>query len=391
MNVEQLVEAMQAIVDAADTESRSLTDEEVTQYEDYAKQLEAAKKTVEVRARQAAYNTPNIIHTTGKVAKGDEVLERAFESYLRTGTPNQDIVELRAQGSGTTAGGYTIPDGFRNKLVEVQKAFGGIRSVAEVITTDTGAPLEYPSLDDTANSGAITAESAAISNGADLVFGTVTLGAFKYTAAGAGSNLPLRVPVELAQDSAFDIGALVARKLGERIHRKQAAHFAVGAGTTEPKGLATTTSNLNDGGTTLTYAKLLSAYHTVDVAYRSNSKWVMNDTTLAEIEGLLDTAGRPLFQPNFQAGIDGAPSQGTLLGKPVIIDNGVVTTSGNNYVMFGDIKEGYVIRDVKDVTVVVNPYSRASNGEVEYSAWARADGNIQNRSAYATIKSNRVA
>jgi HK97 family phage major capsid protein len=390
-SIEDIVAAMKAIADTAEQENRSLSDDEITTYEGLERELSAANKTAEIRNRQKAYETPSFNVITPQ-AKGDEVLERAFENYLRTGMPNADITELRAQGSTDSAGGYTMPPGFRTKMVEVQKKFGGIRSVAEVITTETGNTLEYPTNDDTANSGDITAESAAVSSGADLVFGTVSLGAFKYTSAGAGSNLPVRVPVELLQDSAFDVAALVTRKLAERIHRKQATDFAVGAGSTSgPNGLFTTTANENDGGTTLTYAKLLTTYHDLDPYYRDNAVWVMNDSTLEELEGLVDGSQRPLIQPNANAGIGGAPSNGTLLGKRIVIDNATVTTSGNMYVAFGDIKEGYIIRDVKDVAVVVNPYSRATYGEVEYHGWARADGDIQNRSAFVTIKSHRVA
>jgi HK97 family phage major capsid protein len=393
-NIEEIQAAMQAIVDAADAENRSLTDEEVAKYEGLETDLKAVAKTAEIRNRQSAYSMPNVLLNpiTGN-AKGDEVIERAFDHYLRTGTPNADLTELRAQATGTdSAGGYTTPPGFRTKLVEVQKRFGGIRSVAEVITTADGNTLEYPTNDDTANEGAIVAESAVVANGADLVFGTVALGAFKYTSAGAGSNLPVRVPVELLQDSAFDVASLVSRKLGTRIARKQASDFAVGVGSTSgPNGLFTTTSNMNDAGTTLTYAKFVDAYHTIDPYYRDNAVWIMNDSTLAEVEKLVDTAGRPLIQTQAAAGINGAPSGGTLLGKPIVLDNATVTTSGNNYVAFGDIREGYIIRDVKDVTVVVNPYSRATYGEVEYHAWARADADIQNRSAFVTIKSHRVA
>jgi HK97 family phage major capsid protein len=389
MNIEELLAQMQAITDLAETENRSLTDEEVTQYESLEADLAKARKTVELRARQGAYTTPNInTNPITGTAKGDEVLERAFDHYLRTGVANSDLVELRAQSVGTTtAGGFMVPDGFRQKLVDRRKAFGGLRSVAEVIETDSGNTLSWPTLDDTANEGAITAESAAIANGADLVFAEKTLGAFKYTSAGAGSNLPLRVSVELLQDSAFDVTDLVSRKLGERIARKQAKDFMTGTGTTLPFGLMVTNSDESNAGTSITYAKLNALRHDVDPEYRDNAVWIMSDDTAEKIEALVDTTGRPLLQPNANSGLGTRINPGTLLGHAVIIDQAAtITASGNNYIAFGDMREGYVIRDVKDIAVVVNPYSRASFGEVEYLAWARADGTINNRNAYATLK-----
>jgi len=44
-----------------------------------------------------------------------------------------------------------------------------------------------------------------------------------------------------------------------------------------------------------------------------------------------------------------------------------------------------VIRRVQSLTVVVNPYSRANFGQVEYVAWERADGVVQNRNAYVLM------
>ena len=44
-----------------------------------------------------------------------------------------------------------------------------------------------------------------------------------------------------------------------------------------------------------------------------------------------------------------------------------------------------MIRRVTNLTVVVNPYTRANFGQVEYTAWERADGIVQNRNAYVVL------
>jgi predicted phage gp36 major capsid-like protein len=48
----------------------------------------------------------------------------------------------------------------------------------------------------------------------------------------------------------------------------------------------------------------------------------------------------------------------------------------------------YVIRRVANLVVMVNPYSSASSGQVEFTAWERADGNVQNRAAYSLAAAN---
>jgi len=398
MRIEEITEAMQAIVDAAEAETRSLTDEEVTQYEGLEADLKAAQKSSEIRSRQGAYmaTAPAVITAT---PKGDAALEFAFESYLRTGQRNSDLTELRSQqGLSNAEGGYTVPEGFRSKLIEVRKDFGGIRSVAEVITTATGNPLPWPTNDDTANLGEIVAEHNTIASGDDFVFGTHALGAYKFMAGGA-SNTPVRVSVELLQDSDFDIAGFVARKLGERIARSSAYYYAIGQDSTEPGGLFYTTADVQTpSGGALSYATLLDLIHDVDPAYRNGASFVMNDGTLKKVRQIVDLDGRPVWTPASAAGMTTLPG-GDLLGYPVIIDQNAPAWSatasdkvsgtpvaGEGYMAFGNIKEAFVIRDVKDITLVVDPFGRAANGQVQFIAWARGDSTIQQRAAYAVLQ-----
>jgi HK97 family phage major capsid protein len=393
--IEDVLAAQTALMDAS--AGRNLTDEEVTQYEALETELQAAQRTDTIRARHAAYVSP-VTNTYVHVAapREDDGLDRAFNAYLRSGQPNADISGLRvtnAQGEGTsTGGGYTVPPEFQRKLVERRVAFGGFANEVETINTAGGNPLEYPSLDDTSNSGAITAEHAAVESGADLVFGTVTLGAYKYTAAGAGSNLPLRVSVELLQDSAFDVAGLVARKLGERIARAQAPHWVTGTGVGQPKGIVASSLTADrdlDTADTLDYEDLVETQDLLDEAWMPNAKWLMRKNTWSQVRLIVDANTRPLIQDS-TTGISGLPAK-MLLGHPVIIDEAMPTLSSaadTFAIAFGDFRESYVLRRVANTVVVVDPYTRAANGEVQYHAWERADGNIQNRNSYIILQNN---
>jgi HK97 family phage major capsid protein len=394
--IEEVVAAQQAVMDGA--EGRPLTEEEVTAYEGLERELALLNRDREVRARHTAYTTPvrNDLHVNIGGATRDEFedLNRSFENYLRTGIPNADLQELRnAQQVGTDSeGGYLVSPEFRQKLVEVRAAFGGLAAEVDSFSTERGGALEYPSLDDTANSGGITAEEAAFVDGDDLAFGTIALGAFKYTSTGAGTTTPLRVSTELLQDAQFDVQGLVARALGTRIQRKQAADWVNGNGTTLPFGL------LHDGLTadvvlnseaTIAYLELTEVEEALDPEYEQNAKWVMSKGTWMAVKRLEDDNGRPLVLPQAAAGIGQGVTR-ELLGYPVIIDQGcnAITADGvaGGFAALGDFREAYVIRRVAPFTLVVNPWTRMNNGQVEYVAWERADGNIQNRSAYATLE-----
>lgn len=398
MTVEEILEALRAIVDGA--EGRDLTDEEAERYEQLEVQLATARRTQQIRQRQQAYNTP--VPMNAPTIPGPEPTDQrtaehraAFDRYIRTGDKGL-LAEFRAQSVGTDSeGGFTAPEEFRQKLVERMVAFGGLANEVETITTSTGNRLPWPTLDDTANEGEIAAEGAAGAAGADLVFGEIELGAFKYVAPGAdntGSD-PLRVSVELLQDSAFDIQGLVVRKLGERIARKQADDWVNGVGTTEPFGITTSSgASSTFAGVTPTKDELIDALHSVDPAYRMNAIWVFNDTQLANIRKLDDGNGRPLWLPLESSGLVTTPG-GTLLGHRVVIDQAFVNPTaggGETWGVFGDVREGYVIRRVRDVQLVVDPYTRAANGQVAYTVWARADGVVQNPNSFSLLAEDGV-
>lgn len=384
MTVEEILAALQAIIDGAqadDGTQRDLTDEEVARYQELEGKLAMARQSGEVRSRQKAYMTPVRDDVHVNVGGSDDSREdRAFEQYLRTGNAPVELAEFRAQSEGTnSAGGYLVPRGFRQKLVERMKEFGGLAQEVEVLNTSEGNAIDYPTVDDTANIGEIVAEGGTFAAGADLVFGTRTLSAFKYMGGGAG-NLPLKVSWELAQDSAFPLPEFVSRKLGERIARVQAVHFVTGTGTGQPQGIVTpiTTSGTI---TTISYAELLTTFLALDPAYRANAKWLMNDATYGSILALVDTTGRPIVNPSTES-IAGAPGQMQLLGKPVVIDQAMPSkATGAKFLAFGDLREAYVIRRVKDVTLVTLNELYAPNGQIGYMAWARADGAVQNPNA----------
>lgn len=386
MTVEELLEAMRALIEAAGEEP--MTEEDMERYEALEAELAVLNKSTEIRARQQAYDTPQIMRRVQTTVKDDSI-NRAFEHYLRTGTANNDLMELRAQSEGVdSAGGFLVPPEFRQKIVDRMVAFGGVAPLVETITTSTGGPLEFPTLDDTANIGSITAENAQFAAGADLTFGTVNLTAYKYTSQGTGQD-PLRVSVELLQDSAFDVAALVARKLGERIARKQADDWINGNGVGEPSGIMNVTADETvDVADVIDYDDLLDLETRLDPAYEQNAKWIMSKATWSVVRGIVDTTGRPLVMEQAVSGIGAKPSP-SLLGYPVVLDQEVLdfgaATGPSNNIALGDWQEAYVIRRVANLTIVVNPYSRANFGQVEYVAWERADGAVQQRNAYVVL------
>lgn len=387
LDTNQIEAAMDGIVAASGGDLKGIA---LDQYEAYAKVYGERKQVdSEVRERAARMKALHDIRL-GRIPKApaqndvfaSDDYSEAFNKYLRTGRPEGMEQFAQSVAGDGTQGGYTVPDRFRTKITERLKAFGGIAQYAEPFDTDSGEPVRWPSNDDTDNSAAIAAEGAAGTAGADLEFGSVELSAYSYNANGTG-NTPLKVSLELIQDSAFDIAGFVGRKLGERIGRKQAADLANGTGSGAPLGLFTKSADTM----TATVASLAAPEHVfqVDAAYRDlgNCRFVMSDTTLVKF-WQAQASGKPIFIPGGES--IGASPHGTLYGFPVSID----PASGNN-VAFGDIALGYVIRRVRGVQVLVDPYSASGTRQVAYHAWARMDATIQDSNAYSVSSYSGVS
>jgi HK97 family phage major capsid protein len=300
-----------------------------------------------------------------------------YESAERVGLNlNQNSLVIRDQSTTGNVGGYTIDGLPVGSLVNKLKHYGPMRQACKVISTNSGATLSYPVLDDTSNAAAIVDQNTTINN-TSLSFATKTLSSFKY------ASSVFKVSVELMQDSAFDFSSLVSDALATRIGRKQNTDFTTGAGTTEPYGVVTDSVLGATAGDDLTFsfADLQNLYHSLDIAYRNNASWMMNDSVFAYIKTLLDGNDRPLWQSDYRNA-----DVPMLFGKPIWINNDMTGTTNNvpaasaKHVLFGDFSN-YIIRDVGGVEIRVLNELYAQYGSVGFVAWSRSDGRLVNTSA----------
>jgi HK97 family phage major capsid protein len=283
--------------------------------------------------------------------------------------------ELRAAGVATaSAGGYTVPPAFRAKIVEAMQFVAPMRQYAEVITTDTGANLPWPTADDTANEGAILGENTQVTE-QDVQFGTNSIDAYMYT-----SKL-VRVSFQLLNDSAFNLEQWLAQILGQRIGRVQNRHFTVGTGTNQPDGLVTGAAVAKQGAagqtTSVTYDDLVDVQDGVDIAYANNQQWMMSQAARKTVRKLKDSQGRPLWEPSVQTG-----TPDLLLGAGLVINNNVPAPGASaKSIVFGDFQSAYLVRDVSDFQLLRLQERYADFLQVGFLGFQRSDGTVQNGAA----------
>jgi HK97 family phage major capsid protein len=407
---------MTAIVDRAKSENnRGLTSEEATKWDaleaDFSAtetMLQRVEKTDKIAAdlasvaagRQIAGGAPS----AGAVSR-DRLRNRAprpwnsqeyadaFDAYMCNPgglTPEAQAILAPAaytlggsvirntMSTGTgSQGGYAIPTGFSDLLEEALKWYGGILGTCGMFETETGAPLPWPTINDTGNSGRIIGQNVQVTN-TDLVFGQVNFGSYIFS-----SDIVL-LPLALLQDSYFDLNEEAAKLLGVRLGRILNNKLTVGAGGgTEPTGLQTAVAasgNSTTGAvgqtTSVIYDDLVNLEHTVDPLYRPQGKYMFHDSTFKVIKKLKDGQNRPLWQPGIYAGFSN-PFPQTILDHPFVINNDMPVMAANaKSILFGDFSK-YKVRRVAGGTTILRLTERyADYLQVGIVAFLRADGNL---------------
>jgi HK97 family phage major capsid protein len=236
--------------------------------------------------------------------------------------------------------------------------------------------------DDTANSGAILAENTQVTE-QDMAWGTAQLGAYMYT-----SKL-VRVSYQLLQDNAYNAEERLSTNLGRRIGRAQNAHFTTGTGSSQPEGIVTNAVVGKTGATgqttSVTYDDLIDLELSVLADFRQNGVYMFSDATLKSLRKVReDSTGQYLWQPGLQAG---APNQ--LNGHPYIINNYMPAPAANaKSILFGDFREGFVVRRVRDVQLLRLSERYADFLQVGFLAFNRADSKQQNAQAYKAYQNS---
>jgi len=352
--------------------------EEQAKFDNIANDINGVKqaiKNIELAREMEADNFfENAAKDTKPKAGKDLDVMNAVALYLRNGanvTAEQAIAIRNAMSTTTGAeGGFTVPSQIASMVIDRLKAFGGMRQVAEIITTENGQNWSYPTSDGTAEEGEIVGQNAAATVG-ELTFGTVALNPFYY------SSKQIALPLELIQDSAIDVVQFVVNRLATRIARIQNKHFTIGAGTTLPDGIVprATLGVTGATGTTLTatYDSMVALKHSVNSAYRSNAKFMLNDLSVAVLSQLKDTTGRPIWVPSVAQAVPD-----TLLGYEVVTNDDVPVMAANaRSVVFGDLSQ-YKIRDVAGTTVIkrFDDSAFALKNQAGFCGWQRSGGNL---------------
>ena len=375
-----LIEQMDAIVASAQAEGRTLNSEESVSFDKIDAEAIELRNNIERIEKVEAAKKEIAAKQEERAAAPQKVEGRAaFAKYLRSGLGALNAEErhaLETRGTNTqivgtdSLGGYLVPEDFSNILDVASKFTGVVEQVAQVINTNSGALLPYPTVDDTSVSGAILSEATAPSV-SDMTFAAVNLNAYNY------SSGIVKVSRQLLQDGAFNLDAFLVDALGGRIARGTNADFTTGDGSSKPKGVVagSAAGKTAASATAVTAAEILDLMYSVDPSYRNaaNAGFMMKDSTLAAVRklGLGSANDFPIFVPAMNPG-----EKDMLYGKPIHINNDMdAIATGKKTILFGDFSK-FVVRVAGGLQFLRLDERFADALVVGYIAYKRVDSNI---------------
>lgn len=262
---------------------------------------------------------------------------------LATGRRSSYTFEARAVSTTTTAGGYTIPQGFGGRIIEKMLTVGPMldESVVNLIRTDSNQDIPFP-IENARATGTATAEATAYGDSAPT-FTQKTLKAYKYGTIVLASD-------ELLNSEDVGLQDYLARNLGVAVGTAVNSILTLGTGTVQPEGVAGAAGSGVTGGTGVsgvpTYENLVDLIHGVDSLYANqpSSGFMMRRTTLGSVRKIKDTAGAYIFVERANASMPG-----TILGYNVFENPYVAATATSaKSILFGDFSY-FLVRQVGGV------------------------------------------
>ncbi len=272
-------------------------------------------------------------------------------------------------GISGPGGGYLFPETFVRNLEVNMLAYGGILQAAEIMRTETGERMGWPTVDDTAQKGLRLNENAQVPNTTtNPTFGKDFWDAYDY------SSDVILVPYRLLRDQVVDLPGVLGELLGIRLGRKIALDCTTGNGANAPKGIVTCASTgvTSASATAIAFDDIISLIYSVDPAYRANGRFMFHDQVLAAVRKLKDGVGRYLWDPSTQSG---APDR--LWGYPYTVSMEMASTiAANNVVMlFGQLFK-YKVRQVAQIRLYRLQERYRDSDQDGFLAFIAADGNL---------------
>lgn len=297
--------------------------------------------------------------------EGEEPTEerKNFRAYLQRGNLAEEAKALTV--SSDPNGGYLAPPEFSGEVLRDIVEINPMRALASVRGTNAPSVI-YPTRKPMGNATWDDELDEETETSTTDIFGTKEV-------AVKGMSTFVDVSNMLLQDAA-EVESEVRAALAEDFALKEVQAFVNGNGVIQPEGLMVNKDiaamNMGHAANILPDA-LITFLYSITPTYRNRGAWAMNGATLGKVRNLKDGQGNYLWQPSYQAG-----QPETILGRPVVEIIDMPDVAENAFpIIYGDFS-GYRILDRLSMSMLVDPYSRATQKQTRYHAGRRVGGRV---------------
>ena len=338
-----------------------------------------AKVTADLAAVQVKLNRPGTANDNHKMNDNSPVEAKAFNTYMRKGSERLSADEIKSMTVAVdTAGGYLAPTAFASEILKTLRPFSPIRQYARTMTIGA-SEIKFPRR--TSSTAATWVSEIADRTASELTYEQVTLTPYELATY-------VDISTQLLEDNTYNLEGELARDLAETFAITEGLAFVSGNGVGKPTGLLTATGITEvKTGAAANFAaanpadKLIDMFHKLPGVFAQNGAWAMNRNTLSTIRQFKDAQGRYIVLDGLT---DGAPV--TLLGRPVVEMVDMPDVAAGTYpVVFGSM-DGYRIVDRVGMSILRDPYSLASKGQVRIHARMRVGADVTNPDRFVKLK-----
>ena len=328
MNLKKMIEQRNAlltqadeIVELAEKEVRSLTDNETTEFDGIEKEInELDEKITELEARQL--EGKKIENKEEKRMDKNEREIRGLEQYLR----RQDGEEKRELQT-TADGGAIIPENISNTIIKKMEESSPVFAQAQKFASVAGSLKIAKETSETS--------VGFVGEGADVLEGKIGFAEVKLNQKRVGAAISLSN--QLINDVAVDIVDYAVDLLARRTAKAVEKSVLTGTKDEEFRGIIhdAEIENVEVTGA-VTNDDLLELYNSIHPEFLNDAGYIMSREFFNQISKLKDSNGHYYMQNGI---VNGRLSY-TLFGAPVYVTDSLPATTP---VIFGSIQEAYAI------------------------------------------------
>lgn len=369
------VEEMQALLNKAKEETRAMTEEEMTKFNDLEKEIKGLGATIEAEKRANSIETlENVDQNKSKTEERAVIEERIFSNYIKKQCGMS--VEERAENLDMTNNGAVIPTTIANRVITKVQELAPI--LAKSTRFNVKGTLKVPVW-----GKAGTGADQDITVGYQTEFTDITANSGKFTSVDLSGFLAgalTLVGKSVINNSQVNVADFVINEMAKKIAIFLEKELINGTADKATGALATNTT-MNAGSTTAISAdNLIDLQAKIPTVYQADACWIMHPSTFTTLKKLKDATGQYLLQNDFTSAMSYR-----ILGKPVYLSDNMPTIgSGNKAVLYGDLS-GLAVNFREDISIQVLQEKYATQHAVGIVSWFEFDSDVVDHQKLATL------